>query len=95
MSISKECAQAIEYMTDLLDVWEVPVCAADLYKAHPGISRYTYAHALKQMQDASILYAQAGARDRTYYIPVGRRPMCPVQELICKGRIEAEEEWWG
>lgn len=88
MSHSKVCAEAVALISDLLDVWEVPVCAADLYKAHPDISRYTYAHALKQMHDAGLLYSHAGVGDRMYYIAVGKRPMCPVQELICKGRIE-------
>jgi len=86
MKVSK-CEGAVALMTSLLSTWKAPACAADLHKAHPQFSRYTYAHALKQMVDRGLLYAAVDTHDRVYYTPMANRPVSLIQELICKWRI--------
>jgi len=94
MSSSPKCAEVIERLVDLLDVWEVPVCAHDLHQACPSFSKYTCAHALKQMAEAEILYPSTDARDRdrVYYFPTAKRPVNLIQELLCKGLTGGSHE---
>jgi len=87
MRKSLKCESAVALMADLLDVWEVPVCASDLFKAYPEISKYTYAHALKQMVDSGLLYAAVDTHDRVYYTTMANRPVSAIQEYLCKGRL--------
>ena len=85
MSHSKKCAVVIERLTELLDVWEVPVTAAMLSEADPTYSRYTCTGALKQMVSKNLLYVQTEAKDRCFYFPTSKRPVCAIQQIICKG----------
>jgi len=87
MSKSLKCADAIALMTELIDSWKVPVCASSMAKEYPQFSKYTYAHALKQMVDSGLLYAVIDTYDRVYYTPRANHPVSLIQELICKGRL--------
>lgn len=75
----------IERLVDLLDVWERPVCSADLVAADPTTTKHCFANALKWLAEAEILYVHSTLKKRTYYAPMRMRPVCLIQELICKG----------
>ena len=85
---SARCAQAVEQLTELLDVWEVPVTVAELAAATPDVPTAVYTHALRRMCDAGLLYVTEGERDLMFYFPTAKRPMSAIQEFLCKGRLE-------
>jgi hypothetical protein len=85
---SERCAQAVEQLTELLDVWEVPVTVAQLHAATPDVPTAVYTHALRRMCDVGLLYVTEGERDLMFYFPTTKRPLSAIQEFLCKGRLE-------
>jgi len=82
-----KCEGAVALMTSMLSAWGERVCASSMAKEYPQFSKYTYAHALKQMVDSGLLYSVIDTYDRVYYCPTANHPVSLIQELICKGRL--------
>ena len=87
MSHSIKCAQVTDWLLELIPVWEVPVTVAMLHEGIPEYSRPTITHALKYMTMDGLLYTEAQGKDQVFYFPVDKRPVCAIQEYLCKGRI--------
>lgn len=81
-------AQAVEWLLELVPVWEVPVTVSMLHKAHPEITVPVYAGALKMLTEMKILRATPGLRDQTFYFPEEKIVPCDIQIFLCKGRLE-------
>ena len=87
MSHSAKCAALVARFSEVLDVWEVPVTVAEICAADPSISKYMCASALKQMVAHDLLYTTTVLNSQLAYFPVSKRPVCLIQEYLCKGRI--------
>lgn len=78
-------AQVVDWLLELVPVWEVPVTCAMLRKACPEFTIPVYAGALKALTEQGVLTATPDLRDRTFYFPQTRVRPCDIQMLICKG----------
>ena len=90
MSHSIKCAKVTDWLLELIPVWEVPVTAAMLQVAIPEYSKPTITHALKYMTMDGVLYTEAKGKDQVFYFPVDKRPVCVIQQIICKGFARAK-----
>ncbi len=88
MSRSLKCAQVTDWLLELLPVWEVPVTVSMLRQAIPDYSGPTITGAFKRLTEAGYLYSEAGLKDQVFYFPVGKKPVCLIQTLICKGKLD-------
>ena len=82
MSHSLACAKVTDWLLELIPVWEVPVTAVMIHNADPTKSRPVVAQALKQLVEADVLYVEQGDKDRMFYFPTSKRPVCLIQALI-------------
>lgn len=87
MSSALKVAQVMDWMLELIPVWEVPVTAAMIREAIPDYSRPVITAALKQLASDGLLFVKPDSRDRMFYLPTTKRPVCAIQEYLCKGRL--------
>jgi|688.fasta_scaffold05241_28 hypothetical protein len=85
-------AQIVDWLLELIPVWEVPVTCSMLHKAHPEFSVPVYAGALKMLTEQGLLTARPGLRDQTFYTPQEQVKPCDIQVLICKGKLDYEQQ---
>ncbi len=86
MSKDLEIAQVMDWLMELIPVWERPVTCSMIHKSLPP--EYTVpvvSNALKRLRDAGMLYAKPGERDQTFYYPDGLVKQPDIQKIICKG----------
>ena len=86
MSKALQIAQVMDWMMELIPVWERPVTCSMVIKALPP--EYTVpvvSNALKKLRDMGMLYAKPGERDQTFYYPDGLVKQPDIQKVICKG----------
>ena len=78
-------AQLVDWLLELVPVWEVPVTCAMLHKAHPEFTVPVYAGVLKTLTAQQVLVATPGLKDQTFYSPAGLVKQPDIQRIICKG----------
>jgi len=83
-------AQVVDWLLELIPVWEVPVTVGMLRSAHPDITTPVYASALKQLTESGIVYTSVNQRDQVFYFPTEKRKACDIQIYLCKGRLDNE-----
>jgi hypothetical protein len=78
----------VDWFLANLDVWEVPVTVRQLAAVDSGWSRDNFVAAIKFLAAAELIYKYSeGNRGLIHWLPTRLRPVCPIQVLICKGRL--------
>jgi len=81
-----EIAQVMDWMMELIPVWERPVTCSMISKVLPP--EYTMpvvSTALKRLRDMDMMHASVGEKDQTFYFPQVHVKPSDIQKVICKG----------
>jgi len=88
MTRSVKVAALIDWFLVHLDVWEVPVTVRQLAEVESGWSRDNFVAAIKFLTAEELIYKYSeDNRGLIHWLPTRLRPVCPIQELICKGKL--------
>ncbi len=84
MTKPAETAALVDRFLQVLDDWIEPVTIKQICNADRSVTRYQVASALKFLTSEGLVYSEE-VRRGIVYLPAKRRPVCPIQDLLCLG----------
>jgi len=85
---SVKVQELVDWFLIHLNEWTEPVTMKDLAEVESGYTRNHLVAALKFLAAEELIYKYSeDTHGLIHWLPTRLRPVCPIQELICRWRV--------